>query len=92
MLYLPSSGGKYAVPKQRGFGRKIMIVERIFAIEKVGLGSGKMQFYLSKTKTFTDHQLTDVFTEVVERWQKYSSTVCGNPARNSTITVTFRLW
>ena len=60
--YLPSSGGIYAVPKQRGFGRKIMIVERILynTIEKVGLGNGYAK------KTFTDHQLTDVFTKVEE--------------------------
>ena len=65
MLYLPSSGGKYAVPKTRGFGRKIMIVERIFTIEKVGLGNGKMQFYLSITKTVNGSSF--VFTKVEER-------------------------
>ena len=64
MAYLPSSGGKYAVQKQRGFGRKIMIVERILRSKKFGLGNGKMHFSLSKTKTV---QLTDVFIKVEER-------------------------
>ena len=32
------------IAQTKGFGRKIMIVERIFAIEKVGLGNGKCSF------------------------------------------------
>ena len=38
-----------------------------------------MQFF-KQNKT----RLNDVFTKVEERWQKYGSTVCGNPAHNVT--------
>ena len=44
-----------------------MIVERIFTIEKVGLGNGKCSCIQAKQKPVTNLQLTDVFTEVEVR-------------------------
>ena len=38
------------MPFKRGFGRKIMIVERIFTIEKVWLGQWKNAFFFKQNK------------------------------------------
>ena len=43
------------IAQSNGFGRKILIAGRIFAIQKVGLGIGKGRFIKAKQKSFMGH-------------------------------------